>query len=113
MGASAKRGTVGIPFAAWRVLVVLAVAITAMMLPASAPAHTDPASYWPDPAPDCIVEPCAGGEVPTARSLASAAFDDRGSTRVVCKTSSLRRVQRSITIATRTGYVVRPSLGVQ
>src|SRR5437763_881680 len=35
-------------------------------------AHIERASYWPDPAPDCSISPCAGGQVPTARSLESA-----------------------------------------
>jgi len=35
-------------------------------------AHVERASYWPDPAPDCSISPCAGGTVPVARSLASA-----------------------------------------
>jgi len=30
-----------------------------------AAAHIERASYWPDPAPDCSVNPCAGGALPT------------------------------------------------
>src|SRR4029450_11617952 len=81
--------------------------------PAGALAHVERASYWPDPAPDCSVDPCAGGEVATSRALASAAFEDRGSTRVVCQRDSLTRAQRSISTAQRTGYLLRPSLGLQ
>jgi hypothetical protein len=90
-------------------LVVLAA--TAMALPAIAVAHVERASYWPDPAPDCSVNPCAGGQVPTARSLASAVFEDRTSTRVVCQPNSLTLARRSIAAAERKGYVLRPSLG--
>ena len=92
-------------------LVVLAFTVTAMALPASALAHTERASYWPDPAPDCSVDPCAGGEVPTPRSLASAVAEDRFSTRIVCQPNSLTLARRSIAVAQRTGYVLRPSLG--
>ncbi len=46
--------------------------ICALAWPALASAHIERASYWPDPAPDCSVTPCAGGAVPTPRSLASA-----------------------------------------
>jgi len=40
--------------------------------PVGAGAHIERASYWPNPAPDCSIHPCAGGEVPTPRSLESA-----------------------------------------
>ena len=33
----------------------------ALLMPALASAHVERASYWPDPAPDCSVKPCAGG----------------------------------------------------
>ena len=59
--------------------------LTACLMPALASAHVERASYWPDPAPDCSVDPCAGGEVPTARSLASAVFEDRARRKVVCQ----------------------------
>jgi Right handed beta helix region len=112
MGSSAERSTARRSFVAGRVLVVLASAF-AIVFPASALAHVERASYWPDPAPDCSVDPCAGGEVPTARLLASAIAEDRGSTRVVCQRNSLTLAQRSIATAQRTGYVLRPSLGPQ
>jgi hypothetical protein len=112
MGTSAEWWTAGKSFVAGRMLVVLAATAMAMVFPASAMAHTERASYFPDPAPDCSVDPCAGGAVPTARSLASAAYEDRGS-RVVCQRDSLRRAQRSIQTAQKTGYVLRPSLGPQ
>ncbi len=57
-----------------------------VVLPTVAQAHVERPSYWPDPAPDCSISPCAGGTVPTARSLASALDDSRpGTTRVVCQ----------------------------
>src|SRR5438105_13614818 len=46
--------------------------LAALVIPAIAAAHIERASYWPDPKPDCSISPCAGGEVLTARSLASA-----------------------------------------
>ena len=46
--------------------------VIALLVPALASAHVERASYWPDPAPDCSVSPCAGGAVPTPRTLASA-----------------------------------------
>ena len=112
MGTSAERCAARKSFVAGRMLVVLAATALAMVFPASALGHVERASYWPDPAPDCWVDPCAGGEVPTARSLASAAYEDRGS-RVVCQRDSLRHAQRSIETAQKTGYVLRPSLGPQ
>src|SRR2546421_3151241 len=91
-------------------VVVAAALVAALILPAIASAHVERASYWPDPAPDCSVTPCAGGEVPTARSLASAlSTTGPGVTRVVCQPDSLKRVQRSIADAQSTGYVLRPT----
>lgn len=91
----------------------MAALLGALLGAALASAHIERASYWPDPAPDCSVQPCAGGEVPTARSLASALPARRDVTRVVCQRDSLRRVQRSIAEAESTGYVLRPTLGPQ
>jgi hypothetical protein len=51
-------------------LVGMVVALGTVGLPATALAHVERSAYWPDPAPDCSVTPCAGGAVPTARSLA-------------------------------------------
>src|SRR5205809_7018251 len=88
--------------------------IGALVAPALASAHIERASYWPDPAPDCSVNPCAGGAVPTARSLASAVSTGGvGVTRVVCQPDSIKRLQRSIADATSTGYVLRPTLPSQ
>src|SRR5829696_9952405 len=53
----------------------LAAVVSAVMLalPALALAHLERPSYWPDPRPDNSVSPPAGGKVPDARSLKSAA----------------------------------------
>jgi hypothetical protein len=79
----------------------------ALLTPTLASAHVERASYWPDPAPDCAVSPCAGGQVPAARSLASAL--DTSTTRVVCQPDSLKRVQQAIQSAQSTGYYLRPT----
>src|SRR6266550_280880 len=86
--------------------------LSALLVPALASAHIERASYWPDPAPDCSVQPCAGGEVPTARSLSSS-LSNKDVTRVVCQQDSVRRLQRSVQIAQSTGYVLRPTEGLQ
>jgi hypothetical protein len=87
----------------------VAAVIGALVVPALASAHIERASYWPDPAPDCSINPCAGGAVPTARSLASATSRGVGVTRVVCQRDSISRLKRSIARASRTGYVLRPT----
>src|SRR2546421_4393989 len=94
-----------------RLCVVAATAlIGALVMPAVASAHIERASYWPDPAPDCSINPCAGGAVPTARSLASAVSTGGvGTTRVVCRRDSISRLKRSIARATSRGYVLRPT----
>jgi hypothetical protein len=84
-----------------------------LLIPAFASAHVERSSYWPDPAPDCSIDPCAGGAVPTARSLASAVTTNRNATNVVCQQNSLRLLKQSVTRAESTGYVLRPSQGVQ
>src|SRR5438270_719983 len=86
-----------------------AASLIAVLTPALASAHIERASYWPDPAPDCSVLPCAGGQVPTARSLDSALSD--AATNIVCQRDSLTRVQRSIAHAQTAGYVLRPTVG--
>jgi hypothetical protein len=75
-----------------------------------ASAHVERPSYWPDPKPDCAVAPCAGGAVPTIRTLASSlATSKPGVTRVVCQPDSLSRVEASITKARKYGYNIRPT----
>jgi Right handed beta helix region len=97
MGSTAVRLRIGFTFTLLSVL----------LTPALASAHIERASYWPDPAPDCSVSPCAGGQVPTPRSLPSALSDPN--TRVVCQSDSLKRLKASISIAQSTGYVLRPT----
>ena len=79
-------------------------------LPASAAAHIERPSYWPEPAPDRSVTPAAGGKVPAPRSLGSALIRSRpGNTHVVCQPDSLTRLQASIAKARRQGYEIRPT----
>ena len=93
-------------------LSVAAVVIALAALTATAYGHVERSSYWPDPAPDRSVKPAAGGQVPNARTLASALkAKPRGDTRVVCQRGSLRRAIRSINSARRNGYTLRPSQG--
>jgi len=77
-------------------------------------AHLERPSYWPDPAPDTSVDPPAGGEVPTARTLRSAVTGEGpGQVRVVCKGDQGRRsltlARRSIRLASKRGFRIRPS----
>jgi hypothetical protein len=90
----------------------LVVALLAVVLvPVAAHAHVERPSYWPDPRPDCSISPCAGGAVPTARSLASALDGSRpGRTRVVCKADSLTRLEASVARARRVGWYERPTV---
>ena len=91
-------------------LVALLVLLSAVLVPAAASAHVERPSYWPDPRPDCTVSPCAGGEVPHARSLASALDASRpGDTRVVCQPDSMQRLRASVRHARVHGYDVRPT----
>ncbi|HUQ00692.1 MAG TPA: right-handed parallel beta-helix repeat-containing protein [Aeromicrobium sp.] len=74
-----------------------------------ASAHVERPSYWPDPAADCSVSPCAGGKVPVTRSLTSALDDSLpGDTRVVCKSDSMTRIKAAIDKARKSGYNIRP-----
>jgi hypothetical protein len=73
-------------------------------------AHIERPSYWPLPAADCSIHPCAGGAVPTPRSLASALKRKRGgNTRVVCQNTSLKLLKASIKRARKHGYFLRPT----
>jgi len=75
-----------------------------------ASAHVERPSYWPNPKPDCSVSPCAGGKVPTIRTLSSALDTSKpGVTRVVCKTDSMSRVKSAIAKARKYGYNNRPT----
>src|SRR4051794_13875550 len=92
-------------------LLSLVVALAAaLVLPTGAFAHVERSAYWPDPAPDCSVQPCAGGGVPQAPSLASALNRQLpGDTRVVCRGNSLALLKRDIAHDTARGYFVRPT----
>ena len=75
-----------------------------------ASAHVERPSYWPDPKPDCTITPCAGGEVPETRSLASALDESKpGATRVVCQDNSLELATEAIAKAKEDGYHIRPT----
>src|SRR4051812_44978798 len=72
-----------------------AVALVFALLAASALAHVERTSYWPNPKPDTSVTPAAGGAVPKARSLSSAARkkQPRGTkVLVVCHNNSMKRL---------------------
>ena len=73
---------------------------------ATAWAHVERASYWPDPAPDTGITPAAGGAVPPARSLYTA-LDKKppGTTRVVCQgAASLTRLRKAVRRAQTVGF---------
>lgn len=92
----------------------LALLLAGVLAPAAS-AHLERPSYWPDPRPDRSVKPAAGGEVPDARSLASAVSGKGpGEVRVVCQgpdgAKSLRRAFASIRAAKNRGFRLRPSM---
>lgn len=77
----------------------------------SASAHVERPSYWPDPKADCTITPCAGGAVPTAKTLASAVGPQKyGTVRVVCQPDSMTRLRASIANARAKGYYERPTV---
>jgi hypothetical protein len=90
---------------------ILLLACVALCLgAATAFAHVERPSYFPDPAPDTSVKPAAGGAVPKIRSLTSALNRKLpGDTHVVCQPDSLQRALRQIRRAERNGYYVRPA----
>lgn len=85
----------------------------AFALAISAPAvsaHVERSGYWPDPAPDCSITPCAGGAVPKARTLSSALDKKQpGDTRVVCQPDSLKQLKLAVARAIKSGYDIRPT----
>ena len=88
----------------------LLVTLAALALSGLAVAHVERPSYWPLPGADCSIHPCAGGVVPTPRSLASALHPTRSSkTRVVCQRNSLKVLRASIARARKRGYWIRPT----
>lgn len=85
-------------------------AVVVMSVPATALAHLERPSYWPDPKPDTSVTPAAGGGVPTIRSLSSATGAKAGGNLlVVCGRDSLLLAIRSVNEARRNGFTLRPS----
>src|SRR2546423_185804 len=89
---------------------LVAAACALACVPATALAHVERASYWPDPAPDCSIKPCTGGKVPKIRSLASALNRKLpGTTRVVCQADSLKQLKVSVANAIKNGYYIRPT----
>ncbi|MFL6025224.1 MAG: right-handed parallel beta-helix repeat-containing protein [Marmoricola sp.] len=82
-----------------------------LVVPQVASAHVERPSYWPDPKPDCSISPCAGGKIPSIRSLASSLNAAApGTTRVVCKSNSLTLLRASISLARKYGYRNRPTV---
>ncbi len=108
MGAIGKGGARGRRGFRW--LVVAAILLGGLVLVNVASGHIERASYWPDPAPDTSVTPAAGGQVPVARTLASALKKKPpGRTRVVCQRNSLKLLKRSVKRARKHGYDIRPT----
>ena len=94
-----------------RVVLFVVVSLLTLLLPSmAAEAHVERPSYWPDPKPDCTISPCAGGEVPTARTLKSAlSGSPPGETLVVCQDDSMERLNQAIAKARADGYFIRPT----
>jgi hypothetical protein len=94
-----------------RFLLALAIGLSAVLaFPQFASAHVERPSYWPVPTADCSIRPCAGGAIPTVKSLKSALDAAAvGNTRVVCKANSVAIVQRAIKRAVAKGYYMRPT----
>ncbi|CAN5156140.1 hypothetical protein BH09ACT12_BH09ACT12_13790 [soil metagenome] len=92
-------------------LTALVALVAILLVPASpSQAHVERPSYWPNPKADCSISPCAGGAVPKARSLHSALKGKAvGTTRVVCRDDSMKRLRRSVRQARAHGYDVRPT----
>src|SRR5436190_898356 len=86
------------------------VSVGVLFVPAAASAHIERPAYWPDPAADCSISPCAGGKVPKPRSLSSALKSSRtGKTRVVCQKDSMSRLLNSVGAARKQGFNDRPT----
>ena len=90
--------------------VVVLVAALACLAAVPAAAHVERPSYFPDPAADSSLKPAAGGQVPKARTLASALRKKpAGRTRVVCQPDSMKRLRAAIASARKNGYLIRPT----
>jgi hypothetical protein len=97
----------------WIAASVGAVLAWGVVIPALALGHLERPSYWPDPSAETVEGIEVGGEVPKARSLASA-LEPKGpeETHVACKgrdgERSLKLLEESIRSA-ENGYRLRPS----
>jgi hypothetical protein len=81
------------------VVVAIAIAAVAVLVPTLAFAHIERASYWPDPSPDTSVKPAAGGSVPAVRKVFSALDKKKpGKTRVVCDQMPSKRLKKHGTV---------------
>jgi hypothetical protein len=117
--ATRRRGTL---------VIALAIAAIAVLVPAFALAHVERASYWPDPGADTSVRPAAGGSVPAVRKVFSALNKKKpGTTRVVCasvpgkklrkhgsikalsKNPSMKALNKDLKSARKKGYKLRES----
>jgi hypothetical protein len=77
-------------------IVAIAIAAVAMLVPALALGHIERASYWPDPGADTSVKPAAGGTVPAIRKVFSALNKKKpGKTLVVCKRVPIKKLRKS------------------
>src|SRR6266545_5562547 len=84
--ATRRRGTL---------VIAIAIAAIAVLVPAFALAHIERASYWPNPGPDTSVKPAAGGSVPAVRKVFSALNKKKpGTTRVVCQDMPSKKVRK-------------------
>jgi hypothetical protein len=93
-----------------RVVVAVWFVAAAVIVPTTAFAHIERASYWPDPGADISVNPPAGGSVPAIRSLFTALDPTPpGDTRVVCQPDSMARLDSALSAAQTTGYTIRAS----
>ena len=114
-----RRGTV---------VIAIAIALVAVLVPTLAFAHIERASYWPNPAADKSVKPAAGGSVPAIRKIFSALNEKKpGTTRVVCqgkpskklrkhgttkqlsKNKSIKALNKDLKAAKKQGFTLRAS----
>jgi hypothetical protein len=117
--ATHRRGTV---------VIAIAIAAVAVLVPALAFGHIERASYWPNPGADTSVKPAAGGSVPAVRKVFSALNKKKpGKTRVVCsqmpskklkkhgttkqlsKNKSIKALNKDLKQAQKQGYKIRES----
>src|SRR4051794_12717378 len=109
-------------------VVAIAIAAVAVLVPAFAFGHIERASYWPNPGADTSVKPAAGGSVPAVRKVFSSLNKKKpGKTRVVCsqmpskklkkhgtikqlsKNKSIKALNKDLKTATKKGYKLRES----